>query len=210
MLPAYLCDEKAKEKECGNLPVRRTLAAPCPHWLAAQHTPFVGERDGGGPQGCPRFPTLPFHSALPNAPCLLPALCYPALPLPAPVLHNAPRLLLGLHTLPFLSCPRTPLGYVSCPRFRTLPFLACPSAPQSPMPPAREFLPCPCLPAPQCRMPLPSPTALLLQRKGSLLLLAAAILDRPRLLVARGKATPLAHHSLDVREVVVLVFLSFS
>jgi hypothetical protein len=59
-------------------------------------------------------------------------------------------------------------------------------------------------------MPPLSPTALLMQRKGSLLLLAAAILDRPRLLVARGKATPLAHHSLDVREVVVLVFLSFS
>lgn len=115
-------------------------------------------------------------------------------------------------TLPFLAFPRTPLAHVSCPRFRTLPFLACPGAPQSTISYAScpRFPTLPLLACPQCRMPLLSPTALLLQRKGSLLLLAAAILDRPRLLVARGKATPLAHHSLDVREVVVLVFLSFS
>lgn len=148
---------------------------------------------------CPSIPRSPMP------PCLLPALCRPRC-------STMPQASCpGFPTLPFLAFPRTPLAHVSCPRFRTLPFLACPGAPQSTISYAScpRFPTLPLLACPQCRMPLLSPTALLLQRKGSLLLLAAAILDRPRLLVARGKATPLAHHSLDVREVVLLVFLSF-
>jgi hypothetical protein len=135
-------------------------------WLP--NTPFVGERYGGGPQGCPRFPTLPFHSALPNpsARTLLPCPsfagpCAPQCPTPPA------RALLPCHSLPahalhwpmspahaFLHCPslpaqvppKSPISFSSCPRFPTLPLLACP----------------------QCPMPLLSPTALLPQLKGSL------------------------------------------
>ncbi len=150
-----------------------------------------------------RAPQCPMSSALPLLPC--PSFAGPGSTMPH---ASCP----GFPTLPFLACPISPLAHVSCPRFPTLPFLACPGAPQCPISYAScpQFPTLPLLACPQCRMPLLSPTALLLQRKGSLLLLAAAILDRPRLLVARGKATPLAHHSLDVREVVVLVSLSFS
>jgi len=203
MLPAYLY-EKVKEKECGNLPVW-TLAAPCHHWLAAQHTLRWGTlRRWSTRLPAFSYPALPFRAPQ-CPPCLLPALCRPRC-------STMPQASCpGFPTLPFLAFPRTPLAHVSCPRFRTLPFLACPGAPQSTISYAScpRFPTLPLLACPQCRMPLLSPTALLLQRKGSLLLLAAAILDRPRLLVARGKATPLAHHSLDVREVVLLVFLSF-
>ncbi len=134
--------------------------------------------------GCPTHPSLGnatavVHKAarvflpclsIPRSPILLPALCYPALPLPAHVLHNAPRLLpelsypaipclpahpIGPCLLPTLSytavpclprCPQSAISFASCPRFPTLPLLACP----------------------QCAMPLLSPTALLLQLKGSL------------------------------------------
>ncbi len=96
-------------------------------WLP--NTPFVGERCGGGPQGCPHFlpcPSIP-HSPMPHVFCqhfaTLPALCRPRC---STIPHASCP---GFPTLPFLACPRTPLAHVSCPRFRTLAFLACPGAP---------------------------------------------------------------------------------
>lgn len=121
-------------------------------WLP--NTPFVGERCGGGPQGCPRFPTLPFHSALPNAPHVFcPHFAGPGAPqCPRPPARD------------FLPCPSLRSRAPHWPMSPAHAFVHCPSLPaqvppnqQSPTPPARDFLPCPCLPAPSaaCLFSLP-------------------------------------------------------
>ncbi len=119
-------------------------------WLP--NTPFVGERCGGGPHGCPRFPTLPFHSALPNAPMSS------ARTLPAPVLHNAPGLLPGI-SYPALPCvPAHPIGPCLLP---TLSYTALPCLPRCPpINNLLRLLPAISYPALACLPPVPHASSL--------------------------------------------------